>query len=174
MALTTKQSRFADEYLIDGNATEAAKRAGYSQRTATQIGHTLLKDVRIAEAVAAGQAARAARTRVDADWVIERLRRIADASVMDFATIQPDGSAVVDLRHATADQLYAIGELTSDEFMDGAGRDARPVKSTKLKVKDTLKALELIGKSLSMWTEKVDVNHAGGITVVFSGDDADL
>lgn len=46
--MTPKQKRFCDEYLIDTNATQAAIRAGYSEKTAYSIGQRLLKDVEVA------------------------------------------------------------------------------------------------------------------------------
>jgi phage terminase small subunit len=51
LALTAKQQRFVDEYLIDLNATQAATRAGYSAKTAQQIGSRLLSNVVISTAV---------------------------------------------------------------------------------------------------------------------------
>ena len=52
MALTAKQERFVAEYLIDLNATQAAIRAGYSEKTADQYGHQLLKKTSVAAAIA--------------------------------------------------------------------------------------------------------------------------
>ncbi len=58
MSLTPKQARFVEEYLIDLNATAAAKRAGYSERTAYAQGQRLLKNVEIAAAIQKAQKAR--------------------------------------------------------------------------------------------------------------------
>ena len=174
MALTGRRLAFVTEYAVDQCATQAAIRAGFSPNGANRAGSRLLKEAGVAAAIAAERAARAERNRVDADWVLERLKRIADANMLDFAAVQADGSAVTDMTHVTRDQAYAIGEMTTEEYMDGAGRGAREMKSVKLKLKDSLRALELIGKNLGMWTEKVDVNHGGAITVVLNGDDANL
>lgn len=75
MALTGKQQLFVDEYLIDLNATQAAIRAGYSAKTAGQIGDENLKKPEIASAIQAAMNQRAKRTQVDADYV---LRTIVD------------------------------------------------------------------------------------------------
>lgn len=75
MALTGKQQQFVDEYLIDLNATQAAIRAGYSEKTAGQIGDENLKKPQIAQAIQAAMNKRAERTQVDADYV---LRTIVD------------------------------------------------------------------------------------------------
>ncbi len=71
--LTPKQKAFIDEYLIDLNATQAAIRAGYSAKTAESRGSQLLRNIKVAEAVAKGQQERSQRTLTDADWVITQL-----------------------------------------------------------------------------------------------------
>ncbi len=81
MSLTPKQARFVEEYLIDLNATAAAKRAGYSERTAYAQGQRLLKHVEIAAAIQKAQDARSERTRINQDWVIERLVGVYEASM---------------------------------------------------------------------------------------------
>jgi phage terminase small subunit len=73
MALTPKQARFVAEYLIDLNATQAAKRAGYSKKTAHAIGQENLRKPIIAAEVAKAQAERTERTNIDIDWVVQRL-----------------------------------------------------------------------------------------------------
>ena len=73
--LTAKQKAFVDEYLIDMNATQSAIRAGYSKRTAGQIGDENLKKPQIAHAIAQAQAQRADATGLTASkvlgWLIE-------------------------------------------------------------------------------------------------------
>jgi hypothetical protein len=68
--LTGKQQRFVEEYLVDLNVSAAAKRAGYSQKTAHQIGHDLMKKPKVKNAIDAAMAARSRRTRVTADDVV--------------------------------------------------------------------------------------------------------
>lgn len=71
--LTPKQQRFVDEYLIDLNATQAAIRAGYSPKTAQQIGAENLSKPVIAEAIEQAKAERQKRTLVTQDMVIKGL-----------------------------------------------------------------------------------------------------
>lgn len=78
VAITPKQQRFVDEYLVDLNATAAAKRAGYSERTANEQGARLLANVSVAAAISAAQSARSQRTQVTADWVLTRLQAEAE------------------------------------------------------------------------------------------------
>lgn len=86
--MTPRQRRFIDEYLIDLNATQAAIRAGYSQRTAYSIGEENLKKPEISQAIEAAQASRAARVAVSQDEVLEGIRRNTRASeeVQDYRT----------------------------------------------------------------------------------------
>lgn len=79
--LTPKQKRFIEEYTIDMNATRAAIRAGYSQKTAYSIGQELLTKPEISAAIAQIQAARAEKTGVTAEWGIMRLRDVHDRAM---------------------------------------------------------------------------------------------
>jgi phage terminase small subunit len=88
MALTPKQQRFVDEYLKDLNATAAAKRAGYSSKSARKIGHQLLGKTRLSEAIVAAKAERAARCKLSATWVVRRLRKEATAKGSPAARVR--------------------------------------------------------------------------------------
>ena len=75
--LTAKQAAFVREYLVDLNATGAARRAGYSERTASEVGYENLRKPQISEAIENALAERANRTELTADEVIEGLKREA-------------------------------------------------------------------------------------------------
>ncbi|MNM44922.1 Terminase small subunit [compost metagenome] len=79
MALTAKQKLFVQEYLIDLNATQAAIRAGYSERTARKIGQENLTKPDIQAAIQEAQNQRAERTEITADMVLQRWWDIATA-----------------------------------------------------------------------------------------------
>ena len=78
MTVTPRQAAFVNEYLIDLNATQAAIRAGYSQRRAQEIGYQLLHKPTVAEAIQKALAERSERVKLDADWVVCRLREEAE------------------------------------------------------------------------------------------------
>jgi phage terminase small subunit len=80
MLLTDKQRRFVDEYLVDLNATQAAIRAGYSQKTAASIGEENLRKPDIAKAVQDAQVARAKRTEITQDMMVRELAKIGSGS----------------------------------------------------------------------------------------------
>ena len=71
--LTGKQAAFVQEYLVDLNATGAARRAGYSPNGAEVAGHRLLRNVKVAARIYQALQERVERTEVTADWVISKL-----------------------------------------------------------------------------------------------------
>lgn len=77
MALTPKQRQFVQEYLIDLNATRAAARAGYSEKTAYSSGQRLLKNVEIQTEIQRATAERERRTEITQDRVLEELGKVA-------------------------------------------------------------------------------------------------
>lgn len=84
--LSALRRRFVDEYLIDANGTQAAIRAGYSERTAGQQAEQLLKILEISEAIEAGQAELSRKAKTTAEWARRKLRQFAEADMRDFAS----------------------------------------------------------------------------------------
>ena len=108
ISLTPKQARFVEEYLVDLNATQAAIRAGYSERSARKQGHDNLKNPRIEAAITAAQAARSERTQITADQVVSELGMLAFSNMLDYMTVDDDGYGVVDLSKLTREQVIDI------------------------------------------------------------------
>lgn len=73
--LTPKQERFVEEYLVDLNATAAARRAGYSEKTADRIGAELLGKTWVREAIEKAKTQRSARLHITQDDVVKELWR---------------------------------------------------------------------------------------------------
>lgn len=96
MALTDKQQRFVDEYLIDLNATQAAIRAGYSPKTANEQGARLLANVSVAVAVKEGKKAREERTEVTQDWVVHEMVEQYKAANQRIPKVSFGGDQVTD------------------------------------------------------------------------------
>jgi phage terminase small subunit len=99
MALNERQRLFAAEYLVDLNATQAAIRAGYSERTAYSQGQRLLKHVEVQAAIQGALAARAARTEITADDVLQRFWAIATA----------DPNELIEFRRGACRHCYGKG-----------------------------------------------------------------
>ncbi|MBG6526561.1 terminase small subunit [Pseudomonas aeruginosa] len=155
MALTKKQRLFVDEYLLDLNATQAAIRAGYSTRRATEIGYQLLQRPEVAQAIQAAMAERSKRTEVEADYVIRRLREIDEMDVLDI--LEDDGSfrSIRDWPRAWRQFLSGI-EIA--ELFEGRGDDRR-IAGVLRKVKwpDKLRNLELLSRHVGTEAAALDL-----------------
>ena len=153
--LTDKQAAFVAEYLVDLNATQAAIRAGYSERTAYRIGAELLQKTSVAEAIAAGQAKRAQRVEITADRVVAELAKIAFADPRDLMEWGPDGVKLKASADLTEEQAASVAEVSETTTKDGG--------SLKLKKHDKVKALELLGRHMGMFKDKGENEISGGL-----------
>lgn len=159
--LTVKQRMFVEEYLIDLNATQAAIRAGYSAKTADQQGSRMLANVKVQQAIAERMAERSKRTGVNQDRVVLELAKVAFAKMTDI--VDSKGRIKED---ASPDDLACIESIKYKESDNEYGGSVE----REVKVASKLKALELLGKHLGMWNDKLDVNMTAPI--VISGADA--
>ena len=93
-ALTDKQRRFVEEYLVDLNATQAAIRAGYSAETAEQIGYQLLQKTSVVEAISKARQDQQERTAITADTVLMEIANVALADARELVELLvEDGAA---------------------------------------------------------------------------------
>lgn len=159
--MTEKQHRFIDEYLIDLNATQAAIRAGYSVKTAKDIGCQNLAKLNIQQAISEKMAERSKRTGVNQDRIVLELAKIAFVNAADV--IDSDDATIKE--GATADDTAAIQSVKVKMIPGKKGEGVE----REIRLNDKLKALELLGKHLGMWNDKLDVNL--NIPVVISGED---
>lgn len=152
--LTPKQQRFVEEYLVDLNGTQAAIRAGYSEKTAGQQAWDHLKKPEIQRAVQAALNERAKATEITVERVLHELAAMAFSNMANYMTVNPNGDAVLDLSELTPDQAAAIQEITTEVYMEGRGEDAEPVKKTKLKLHPRQAALDSLGKYLALFVNR--------------------
>lgn len=151
-ALPPNQQRFVQEYLVDLNATQAAIRAGYSPRTAKAQGSRLLTNVAVKQAIDAALAARAERVEIKADDVLRELLRIATTDISEAFT---EEGRLKPLKDIPKEIRRAIASVEIDEWANPLG-DGPLGRTSKLKFWDKPKALELLGKHLKLFTEKVE------------------
>ena len=145
--MTKKQKRFVEEYLIDLNATQAAIRAGYSPDSAKEIGSENLTKPDISKAVDQAIAERSRRTGVNADRVVRELAKIAFVNAGEVVDL--DTALLMD--KISDDDMAAIQSVKVKTFgEDGVERE--------VKLADKLKALELLGKHLGLFKDKVEIN----------------
>lgn len=156
--MTKKQKRFVEEYLIDLNATQAAIRAGYSPDTAGSIGNENLKKPEICACVEKAMAERSKRTGVCADRVVQELAKIAFLNLRDV--IDPKTAAVRE--DASDEDTAALQSIKVKKSYSETGESIE----REAKAADKLKALELLGRHLGMWNDKLDVNGVEGVVIV--------
>ena len=153
--LTPKQQRFVEEYLIDLNATQAAIRAGYSESTARAIASENLTKPDICEAIASLRAAIAAKYHATPERIIAELSRLSFSNMRDYMEVGDDGQPRLNWAKLNRDQAAALIEVTVEEFTEGKGEDARPVRRVKFKLADKRGALVDLGKFIGL--DKVPV-----------------
>ncbi len=132
--MTAKQERFVEGYLVDLNATKAAIRAGYSEKTARAMGHENLTKPDIEEAIADALKARRQRTEVTQDRVLEELAVLAFAPITDERLAQlkiSDQLTALDKLakhlgmftervHHTGEIAHAVRAMSDEELMERA------------------------------------------------------
>lgn len=151
MALTPKQKRFVAEYLIDLNATAAARRAGYSAKTADRIGPELLGKTCVSEAIQQAIQEREKRTEITQDMV---LRETAKLAFFDIRKMFDKNGKPLDISELDADTAAALVGLDVQDIATPDGDYVGYVK--KYKMADKVKALDLLGKHFGTWEPKDD------------------
>lgn len=155
--LNPKQARFVAEYLIDLNATQAAIRAGYSQKTAYSQGERLLRHVEVQEAIQAGQKARADRTQITQDRVLQELARLA---FFDIRKLYNDDGGLKAPHELDDDTAAAVAQLESFEEYAGRGEDREAIGTTrKAKTFSKDAALALAMRHLGMLNDKLTIQR---------------
>lgn len=163
--MTKKQKAFIEEYLLDLNATQAAIRAGYSPQTAKSIGQRLLTFVDISGAIDKTMAERSKRTGVNQDRIVLELAKIAFANMSDFVNM--DDVTVKDA--AIRDDTATICSVRIKTFTTKSGELGT---EREIKTYDKIRALELLGKHLGLFSDRLKIE--GAIPVVIQEDlDAD-
>ena len=153
MALTAKQRIFADEYLIDLNATRAYKVAYpkiKNDETAAANSSRVLRNAKVEDYIQKRMKDRERRTEITQDMVLKELAKIGFADVTDFVTIENKGTY-------KAVQVKATDEMPGDKMGAIAGIK-EGANGIEIKLNDKGKALELIGRHLGMWRDKVEVS----------------
>lgn len=134
--LTIKQQKFADEYIISGNATEAAIRAGYSKKTARTIGAQNLTKLNIKS------------------YIDKRLEEIKQEKIADQQEVMEYLTRVL------------RGEETEKTLINLGVESGQDITDIDVCAKDRIKAAELIGKRYGMWTDKLDLDLDIGVEII--------
>lgn len=186
--LTPKQKIFVDEYLVDLNATRAYKAAYPSckkEETINAAASRMLRNVKVKEYIEQRMKDREKRTEINQDKVLQELAKIAFANGTDFAKVveksfmkpifDKDGTKINE-----EEVFYKDVELIpTDDLPEEKKKAISAIKQTKFGIAiescDKVKALELLGRHLGMFTDKVE--HSGNISnevnIVIDGEEYD-
>lgn len=155
--LTKNQKIFCDEYLIDLNATRAYK-AAYKNvtkdETAAASSSRLLRNVKVKAYVDKRMKAREKRTEVTQDKVLKELAKIGFANTADYVKIvisEHEGELIHSVELEETDRLDKDKQAAIAGIKEGRN-------GIEVKLNDKVKALELMGRHLGMFTDKVEVD----------------
>lgn len=174
--LTPKQKRFVEEYLVDLNATQAAIRAGYKERTAYSQGQRLLKNVEIQNKIQEAMDKRSERTEITADMVVQQLAKIGFADIKDVVT-WGEKEYTIGFNKKKGEAIKTRGvvlEVRPSDEVDGtilseiSETQNHQGKKIVVKLSDRMRALELLGRHLGMFKDNVNID--GNIGVQFVDD----
>ena len=173
--MTERQKRFCNEYLIDLNVTQAAIRAGYTPKYANKKAYELLDKLEIKEYLDKKMKDREQRTEITQDKVVNELAAIAFSNASDFfkvvdKTVTVGGSIVLDdegnprtykdVEFVNTDKLSEANKKVISSIKQGSN-------GLEIKLNDKLKALELLGKHLGMFRDKIELS--GNINNPYEG-----
>jgi phage terminase small subunit len=143
--LNDKQKLFCKEYLIDLNGTQAAIRAGYSEKTAGQQAEQLLKKLEIAAYVQELKEKRSEKTEITAEMVLRELAKIGFSNIQDYIK---EGFTISEISKLNKDHAAAIESVKIKEIHGDF-----PATEVTFKLHDKLSALEKIAKHIGFFSE---------------------
>jgi phage terminase small subunit len=152
-SLTPKQRRFVAEYLVDLNATRAAIRAGYSAKTAPPAGSRLLTNVKVAAAIAEGQAKQLEQADLHA---VEVKKAVRVQVVRDIRRLFDDKGSMRPIHTLSAEDAAMIAGFEV-VIKNAAGGDGHTDTVLKIRLTDQAKFVELAMKHLGLLKERVEV-----------------
>lgn len=144
--LTPKQKRFVAEYQKDLNATAAAKRAGYSKKTAGFIGYENLKKPYIQKAIAAKAEKHLERVEITAENVVDEMGKLSFSNITDLVELGRKGIKIKDFKKLPRHVTAAISEVsqTKDGYI-------------KFKLHSKPKSLEMLGRYFALFHDRLEV-----------------
>lgn len=149
--LTDKQIMFVKEYLIDLNGTQAAIRAGYSEKTAQEQASRLLSNVIVAAAIQDAMGKRSERVEITADRVLQEIAKLAFANLQDF---YDENGTLKDIHTLPRDVAVALSSSKINLTESCAVQE--------IKLHDKKGSLELLGRHLKLFTDKTELTGKDG------------
>jgi terminase small subunit len=172
--LTPKQIRFVDEWLIDFNGKQAAIRAGYSAKTAEAAAARLLRNVKVQAEISRRQRDLQKRTEVTQDRVVKELARVAFADASDYVCVE---TLTYENGDGTVSPIQVVSPKDTDTLSDDQRAAIASIKQgangIEVKLCDKIKALELLGRHIGMFNDKISLSGADGGPLTFRWEGKD-
>lgn len=169
--MTARQLMFCEEYLTDLNATQAAIRAGYSEKTAEQTASRLLTNVKVQEYIQKRKKDRIKRIEITQDAVLQEIALVAFAVATDYAkvvereaTVEVDGN-IIPLLDAEGNPVKyrTVEPVLTEELTEEQKKALAVIKKGRdgfeIKPHDKMKALEMLGRHLGLWDKKPEADE---------------
>lgn len=165
-----RHERFAQAIALGKSASEAYVIAGYEANdgNASRLNGNEKVVSRVAEILTAA----AKRAEITAADVLAELGKMGFSNMLDYTTVQADGSLATDFSKLTRDQAAAIQEVTVETRHERDGDETIPVVKTKFKLADKRGSLELLGKNLGLFKERVEHSGPDGKAIEISDTEA--
>jgi phage terminase small subunit len=166
-ATRIREERFAREYIIDLNGSEAAKRAGYAAKSARITASRLLPKANIRDLIAKLTKAKFEKLDIGVERILQELARLAFLDPRKMFTPEGELRPITELDEGTA---RAIAALDHEKLFEHFGKgQAKHVGNTvKVKLADKIRALQLLGQYHKLFTEKVEVTASEDLVALIA------
>lgn len=167
--LSPQQRAFCQHFIVHLNATHAAIEAGYSKKGASVRGSELLALRKVRDAVNQLLEKRSEKVGIKAEHVLERLDSIGDADMAECFT--PTGALknIHDIPKELRKCIASIEVFEVEEFNHDTKTMEKIGETKKIKFWDKIRANELIGRNLKLFSEKIDVKHTHTLESLVAG-----
>lgn len=159
--ITPKQEQFCQEYLIDLNGKAAAIRAGYSEISAANISCKTLDIPAVQDRINELMKKRSDKTEITSNTVLKEILLLAKS---DISAAYDDNGNLLPIKEIPEDCRRAIAGIKVFEEFEGFGKDRTKIGEVReVKFWDKVKALELLGKHLKLFTETIEIHDKSGL-----------
>ena len=163
---SVKEHKVLNAVMRGINREEAMIKNGYSPSYARTNSHQFYNRPHIKTELERRMKEAVERNELSEDWIVQRLMSIADATLYDLFEKDENGELVLDeegLPQYVLNQMNprlkrALNSFSIRRYMQGRGKDAKPVTEVKATLQDQLRALEMLGRYLGMFKEKVEIS----------------
>jgi phage terminase small subunit len=163
MILNPKQKRFCDEYLKDLNGTQAAIRAGYSKKTATEQSSRLLTNVKVQDFISSKMEKREKRTEITQDRVLQELARIAFFDIRNLIDEDGNPKPLDTLDDDTAAAIAGVDVYREKSKHEDGSKVNEVAETVKYKIADKNGALTLAMRHLGMLNDSLKLDVSNGL-----------